>query len=411
MSVFVTDGDQRATLAAVRSLGRAGIPVTVGHHDEESLAGTSRYCVHRVRYSDPESDPAAFQEFLRTAMRTGEYRVLLPMTDVTTQLVAELREELADTVRIPIPTAAVVEAARDKRHVLALAAGRGIPVPETWEPAAGEALEDFAARLHYPAVVKTRFSRQRRGEGWIHGGVTYAATPAELVAKYRAMDAVVPAPIVQETIPGDGIGVFLVLWRGELKAAFCHRRLREKPPWGGVSVLRESLPLDTELVRQSEQLLRALDWEGAAMVEYKRDRRDGRARLMEVNGRFWGSLQLAVDAGLDFPLLVYRLATGEDVAPMLAYRAGVKSRWLLGDLDHLLTVLRAKNVANGRPRIETSRLGAVAGFLNFFDRDTHGEVQRWSDRGPGWYECRRWLADAFGSHARKPSKAEAGRAR
>jgi predicted ATP-grasp superfamily ATP-dependent carboligase len=411
MSVFVTDGDQRATLAVVRSLGRAGIPVAVGHHDEQSLAGASRYCVHRVRYPAPECDPTGFQRFLRTEMRAGGYRVLLPMTDVTTQLVAELRDELAGKVRIPIPPAAVVEAARDKRHVLALAANLGILAPETWEPVAGESLEDFAARIRYPAVVKTRFSRQRRGENWVHGGVTYAATPSELVAKYRAMDAVIPAPIVQETIAGDGIGVFLLLWRGELKAAFCHRRLREKPPWGGVSVLRESLPLDAELVRQSEQLLRALDWEGAAMVEYKRDRRDGRAKLMEVNGRFWGSLQLAVDAGLDFPLLVYRLALGEDVAPAMAYRAGVKSRWLLGDLDHLLTVLRAKSVANGRPRMEASRLGAVARFFNFFDPKTHGEVQRWSDRAPGWYECRRWLTETFGSRSRKATKAEASRAR
>lgn len=411
MSVFVTDGDQRATLAVVRSLGRAGIPVTVGHHDEESLAGASRYCVRRVRYPDPESDPVGFQEFLWTEMRAGGYRVLLPMTDVTTQLVAELRDDVSDTVCLPIPPAAVVEAARDKRQVLSLAARLGIPAPETWEPAAGEPLETFAARLRYPAVVKTCFSRQRRGENWVHGGVSYAATPAELMAKYRAMDDLIPAPIVQETIAGEGLGVFLLIWRGELRAAFCHRRLREKPPWGGVSVLRESLPLDAELVRQSEQLLRALNWQGAAMVEFKRDRRDGRAKLMEVNGRFWGSLQLAVDAGLDFPLLVYRLALGENVAPAMAYRAGVKSRWLLGDLDHLLTVLRARNVSNGRPRIETSRLSAVARFLNFFDPDTHGEVQRWSDRAPGWYECRRWLAEAFGSRAQKVTEAEGGRAR
>lgn len=411
MSVFVTDGDQRATLAVVRSLGRAGVPVTVGHHEAESLAGASRYCLRRVRYPHPEKDPAAFRTFLRTAMRTGEYRLLLPMTDVTTQLVAEAGNELAEFVRMPVPPPAVVEAARDKRHVLALAARLGIAAPETWEPAAGESLEDFSARLRYPVVIKSCYSRQRRGEGWVHGGVQYAATPAELIAKYRAMDALIPAPIVQETIAGDGVGVFLLLWRGERKAAFCHRRLREKPPWGGVSVLRESLPLDAELVWQSEQLLRALGWEGVAMVEYKRDRRDGRAKLMEVNGRFWGSLQLAVDAGLDFPLLVYRLALGEPVAPALEYRAGVKSRWLLGDLDRLLTVLRAPNAANGRPRIESSRLGAVAQFLNFFDPDTRGEVLRWSDRAPGWYEWRRWLADALGARSRRATKAEAGRAR
>jgi predicted ATP-grasp superfamily ATP-dependent carboligase len=411
MSVLLTDGDQRVALAVVRSLGRAGIPVVVGHWAKESLAGTSRHCARRVCYPDPERDPAGFQEFLVREMRTGRYRLLLPITDVTTELVAERRSELTPHVRVPIPPLEVVARARDKQHVEALARQLGVEVPESYEPRAGESLEAFAARLPYPVVVKARSSRQRSDGGWVHGGVHYAATPEEFLRHYRATDAVIPAPVVQERLEGEGLGVFLLCWGGEVQAAFCHRRLREKPPWGGVSVLRESLPPDRELIHRSAELLRALGWEGAAMVEYKRDRRDGRAKLMEVNGRFWGSLQLAVDAGMDFPLLLYRLAMDQPIGALPTYRAGVKSRWVLGDLDHLLTVLRNRGKASGLPAPTTGRLRACLDFLLiFFDPAVRSEVQRWSDRGPGWYECRQWLKELFRARQPLPEKQVGSRA-
>jgi predicted ATP-grasp superfamily ATP-dependent carboligase len=197
--------------------------------------------------------------------------------------------------------------------------------------------------------------------------------------------------LIQEKIEGEGRGVFLLVWNGKLKAAFCHRRLREKPPWGGVSVYRESLPLDQAMVERSFALLQAMEWQGVAMLEFKMDRRDGVAKLMEMNPRFWGSLQLATDAGMNFPLLLYRLACGENVPPQFEYRSGMKSRWLLGDLDHLWLTLtpRREHIfqTNG-----VSRLRACARFLKFFERGLHYEVGRFSDWRPGWYECRNYLS-------------------
>jgi hypothetical protein len=200
---------------------------------------------------------------------------------------------------------------------------------------------------------------------------------------------------VQEKVEGEGRGVFLLLWDGEVKAAFCHRRLREKPPWGGVSVLSESLPLDEELVGRSAALLRKLGWQGVAMVEYKLDARDARAKLMEVNGRFWGSLQLAIDAGMDFPLLLYRLATGEDVPAQRNYRAGVKSRWLLGDLDHLWIRLRHAQGPNGAPLGGGSRLRACLDFLKLAERGQRYDVMRAEDFGPAWFELKGYVRDAL----------------
>src|SRR6185503_9660028 len=158
--------------------------------------------------------------------------------------------------------------------------------------------------------------------------------------------------LLQRRVSGVGEGFFALRWGGRTVSMFAHRRLREKPPAGGVSVYRESIALDDGLMGPGLRLLEALGWNGVAMIECKREEATGRQVIMEVNGRFWGSLQLAIDAGVDFPSLLVRCAAGETVPFSADYRVGVRSRWFWGDVDHLYLRLR-----NG------SRRGALRDFL------------------------------------------------
>ena len=390
MDVFVTDGEQRSSLAVVRALGGAGIRMTVGSAERASLAGASRYCAARVQYPSPRSDPKGFQCFLREEMQRRDPVLLLPMTDVTVQLVVRVRDLLPERVHIPFPSEEKIDWVQDKRRVLLTAREVGMGIPETFLLEPDERLEEVAPRVRFPVVIKPRFSRYLCGNRWVNGDVRYARDADELKATYLASHAKIPFPLVQEKIEGEGRGVFLLLWNGEMKAAFCHRRLREKPPWGGPSVYRESIPLDESLVRKSAALLRTIGWQGAAMVEFKMDGRNGEAKLMEVNGRFWGSLQLASDAGMNFPLLLYRLVCGEHAAAQFDYQSGVRSRWLLGDLDHLLIRLRGERGPDGSG-IRGTRLGACMDFLKFHERNTRYEVFRREDFRPGIQEIRDYL--------------------
>src|SRR5262249_5104878 len=118
----------------------------------------------------------------------------------------------------------------------------------------------------------------------------------------------------------------------------------------------------------------------------------GIPRLMEINGRFWGSLQLALDAGLNFPFLLYQLATGQPVAiAPTGYRVGVKSRWLLGDLDHLLLRLCKSDEALRLPPGYPSRWRCVMDFFRFISKDLNYEIERWNDLGPARYEIGTYL--------------------
>jgi predicted ATP-grasp superfamily ATP-dependent carboligase len=397
MSLFVTDGEQRPTLAVVRALGRAGISVTVGSDQPTCLAGRSRYCSRTVRYPSPLKHPESFQAFVQQEVAGGRYKVLLPMTDVTLQLVGEARDALVSHVCLPIPCQEKIQLVQDKQQLLSLAERVGVTCPRTFVLQEQESLEDLARRVPYPVAIKSRYSRLRRGGRWALGSVQYAHDAQDLINKYRKAQSQIPGPLIQERIEGEGQGVFLLMWDGEPKAAFGHRRLREKPPWGGVSVYCESIPLKDELVRQSVSLLKAIGWQGVAMVEYKMDRRDRRPKLMEVNGRFWGSLQLSIDAGVNFPWLLYRLAIGEKIPAQFDYKIGVKSRWLFGDLDHLLIRLTHSGALNGLPSDAPSRFRTCVNFLRFYEPGLHYEVWRLDDPRPGWFECKSYVRETVRS--------------
>jgi predicted ATP-grasp superfamily ATP-dependent carboligase len=272
---------------------------------------------------------------------------------------------------------------------MSLAEEKGIPIPKTVVVHDPADLKSAIRRVGLPAVVKARFSRFPLGGQWMNGGgVRYVHTKAELDKAYRAVQEVAPSPLVQEYIPGDGRGIFVLMNRGQLRAAFAHRRIREKPPSGGVSVLSESVVLDSQLLEHSERMLEALKWHGVAMVEFRRDARDGVSKLLEINGRFWGSLQLAVDAGVDFPYLLYRLAIDGDVEPVFTYQVGVRLRWWLGDLDWLLLRLRERGGIAGQ-------LGAIVEFLKPQGKTTRAEVFRRDDPAPALLELLQYLRDAF----------------
>lgn len=389
MSALVTPGDLRSALAVTRSLGRRGIAVTVADQRGRSLAGASRYCHESLRLSSAATAPHAFLRDIQHALEQGKHRVVIPVDDVALSLIAQARTQLEDIAALPFPDAETIQQAHDKAALAALAQEHGVPVPRTVVIRDSADLETAIRRIGFPAVVKARVSRVGVAGRWRSApGTHYVRTPAELEAAWRSVDAAIPEPIVQECIPGEGRGVFVLMNRGRLRAAFAHRRLREKPPSGGVSVLSESIALDPRLLAHAQRILEALKWHGVAMVEFKHDARDGIARLLEINGRFWGSLQLAVDAGVDFPYLLYRLAVDGDVEPVLTYAAGVRLRWSLGNADWLLLRLR-EGAGAGR------KLRAVVELARSTGKTTRGEVFRRDDPGPGIVELRQYLGHAL----------------
>src|SRR5438046_7108708 len=117
----------------------------------------------------------------------------------------------------------------------------------------------------------------------------------------------------------------MLLQKGECAAAFQRRRLKEGPATGGVAVMAIAEALDPALAEASLKLLRALEWEGPAMVEFRVDRETGNCIFMEVNGRYWGTSSLPILARVDFPLYHLQILRGEQ--PRVADQYAIGVRW------------------------------------------------------------------------------------
>jgi predicted ATP-grasp superfamily ATP-dependent carboligase len=331
--VIVLDANERSSLALTRSIGRTGVSVVVADHLTHTLAGASRYARASLQYPSPAQEPGAFRVWLRALAAAHPGAVLLPMTDHTLPLCLEERDALSG-LKLPFPTLHAYQAVSDKYELFRRCEQLVIDVPATTLVRPGDALkpEDWLHQL--PIVVKPRWSAARVDGRLLRQSVTYAQSADQVVALVqRALEEGAQGVLLQEHIAGEGRGIFGLYDHGRRIATFAHRRLREKPPSGGVSVYSESMPVDPHLTSAMDRLLGPLDWHGVAMAEFKVTAR-GRAVLIEINGRFWGSLQLAVDAGVDFPKLLYDLASGGSPACPTHYQVGRRLRWLLGDFDH-----------------------------------------------------------------------------
>jgi predicted ATP-grasp superfamily ATP-dependent carboligase len=394
-TIFVTDGTERPALAIARSLGRRGYTVVVGSDQRVSLASTSRYCARRVQYPSPYRDRAGFERFLFDFVERGAIDVVLPVSDVTTRVVCAHQDQIRRRAALAVPPLEAFDAVSDKAALLERAARGGIPIPRTQLVSGLPRLREVLHDVEYPAVVKPTRSRIPFDGGWTRTVVHYAYSATELQNLYQSVAYLSSSPsLIQQRIVGPGIGAFMLFDRGRLTCQFGHRRLREKPPAGGVSVLRESIAVTPEIKEYATRVFGDLGWHGPVMMEFKQDDRTGQLYLMEVNGRFWGSLQLAIDAGVDFPLLVMELALGQSPRPQLPYRTGIRSRWLLGDLDHLYLRLLKRDRDLQLPPSAPSRLRTLLEFMKLCQRNTHYEVARLDDPRPFLHEIGQAIAGA-----------------
>ena len=346
MRVLVTDATYKHALAAVRALGTQGFEVIAGSSRRVAQSFYSRYCMGKVVHPDPR-DEARFIPAMLDCVRRRQIDVLLPIGYQANVVLSRHKDEFSGFVRLPVADWQTMQIACDKGKTIAWAQHIGIPTPAVYD--VPQAVDCF------PVVVKRVMES---------GGVRYVNSPEELAG----LD--LTEAVLEEYIPGEGYGFFALFDTGKCRALFMHRRLREYPPTGGASTAAVSID-DPTLRELGIRLLESLSWHGVAMVEFRKDGRDGQYKLMEINPKFWGSLDLAIASGVNFPCLAARMAAGFPVEEVFSYRVGQRFRWFWpDDLLHLLA----------RP----ASLGAVLGDM--FRRDTRGNFS-WRDPAPNLFQA------------------------
>jgi predicted ATP-grasp superfamily ATP-dependent carboligase len=382
--VLVLDAHTTQALACVRSLGRAGYVTFVASSRRWALASWSRYC-REYYYLASES----LEEFarLRDWASSRGVSIVLPLTERSCVLCNVERSDWQQQgITVGCETGDSLLLSFDKARTLALVAECGVAIPRTHAPASLEDCYAAAREIGFPCVVKSRFSHYWTGSDFVEGGGTsYVSDEQQLDTKVRNHRQGDIWPLVQRFVEGTGKGLFTVCDHGRPLMWFAHERLRDVRPSGSGSSLRRAVPVDPRMLEPAERLLRRMHWHGPAMVEF-RDTGHGEPCLMEINGRFWGSLELAVRAGADFPRMWTEVLRGEASPAPTPATMGVTVRWLWGDVKRLLYVLSGPPA--GYPGFYPTRL---QGLRELFGRQPPGtQLESWRADDP-WPGVGEWI--------------------
>ncbi|HVW11799.1 MAG TPA: ATP-grasp domain-containing protein [Bryobacteraceae bacterium] len=361
----------RIVIPVARRLAARGIPV------HAALIGRGRHLTSRALRSftwlpDNEREPERFLEELRALIQERDIDTIMPCGDECLKALMACDEQVRELAYYCAPKPESVEKILHKPDTLAVAEAAGISVPRDYHIPDVVMLTAMRHEIRFPVIVKPR-SR----EGEIATGIKSEAVHnfERLREHFDRFPDFGKWFLIQDYIPGHGVAVDMLMHEGHPVAATQHRRIREYPVRGGVSISAETEPIDPELLRESIALLRALEWEGVAMVEFRKDPVSGRIGLMEVNGRFWGSISLALHSGVDFPWYLWQIAHGERPAPAIP-RAGTRFRWLAGDLKRMWEAITS-------PERYGWRVAAQA-FTDF--ASTKDSIWSWSDPWPAVQE-------------------------
>jgi predicted ATP-grasp superfamily ATP-dependent carboligase len=313
-----------------RSLHAYRVPVDVASF-RSAAPIRSRAIREFVRLPRPDLFPAEFVDQLRLYIRQRGHDMLIPADDQSAIAVAKHYEVLKDMLHIACPPPQILQLVLNKASTLETAQACGIRVPKSILVSNSARLHDLADVIPFPWILKPAEKEQQEEEF----KSCKFATAEEMRKQFPTARQFTPNMLLQEYCPGVGVGVEMLIHKGECLAVFQHRRLKEWPYGGGVAVTAIAEFPDPTLVQSSLALLRALQWEGVAMVEFRVNPADGQAILMEVNGRYWGTISLPILAGMDFPLYHWRLLHDEPMDVPSTYAIGTKWRWTLGYLYRL----------------------------------------------------------------------------
>jgi hypothetical protein len=304
---------------------------------------SSKYCAKKIVLRQ-NCTSAEYLEQIRSEFDTINPRMFLPMSDKSLGIISEDDFLYSKAPIAPLKTLLMVQ---HKEELLAICKDISVETPLTKLVNESADILDWHT---FPAVLKTARAGEVGREN--KPAVQYFQTKSDLENFINSNRQLSPW-LLQEQIVGPGKGVFVLAQNGEIISSFCHERLLDKPPTGGVSVLSKSIVQSESPIPEATRLIRALNWTGIAMVEFKISASTGKAYLMEINPRFWGTLQLSISCGVDFPWLLFLMHLGEleskrarqAIEQAKYYKTGKRLRWDLGTVDHLLIRLKKEGPA------------------------------------------------------------------
>jgi predicted ATP-grasp superfamily ATP-dependent carboligase len=328
--VLITDGEERAALAACRGLASAGYRVTVVARHRPAATHWSRSCAERLLLPDARQSVSAFIAGLEEVLAARTHSAVIPGSDASLWAISDHRDSLETFTRLGLPPRDVVRRCLDKVALLDAAEAAGLASPESRSCASSAEAADAAAELGYPVVVKPVSSFRRAGGGLSQQSVV-VVQDANVLA--RVAPAYEPSFLVQRFEHARFLSCTGVIADGRLLGLTTSRVPRLWPPVAGMHSFSETVPTPEGLADRVRRLLGTLGWQGIFQFQML-ESADGRFSVIDLNPRLFGSIALDVRAGANLAALWCDWLLGGSPTPVVA-RSAVRFRWEEGELCHL----------------------------------------------------------------------------
>jgi predicted ATP-grasp superfamily ATP-dependent carboligase len=300
----------------------------------------SRYATTTFLLPSAEKEGARFAQAVAAEAHGRGAAAIFFATDAALWALSRWRDVLPEKLRATLPPASSVARVLDRAALHDLAQSIGVACVESLSVTAGEDIEPAlrqAASLPFPVLVRPLSPWMEGKDGAFR---ISDRTTVEEVGELRRLFHQRPdlhrgGCLIEQRPHGRSLGYGTVCSGGEVLAEVFQERIREERPLSEIATFARTIAPDEEVRHLGRQVLQALSWNGPAKVEFIRTN-SGELRLVTVIGRLWGSTQLALEAGVDVPLLWYRLAQGQAVQGQNLARPGIRLRWMLGDARGLL---------------------------------------------------------------------------
>lgn len=321
LKVLITDGANKNTLSILRHLDDSECRIDITTHLPKwlTLCSYSKYCKNTIKlYSDPQDIDGYAKELIQV-LKKADYDVLIPVGLNSNLVASKYKSEIQSYVNLLAPDWEYMKIAANKDMTMNLASCIGVPIPQTVVLDDPRDLRDIT---EFPVVIKSSDESKNY--------IKYCNNPQELLENFNELFSKSRTKIIcQEYIEGFGCGFFGIYQEGRLISHFLHKRLKEFPITGGPSAVAESF-FDEKLYHSGKQLCDALHWNGPIMAEFKYDTIKGEYKLIEINPKLWGSLDLTIEAGINVPKILIQSALRKEIDCTPTYRY-VKYRWVFPD--------------------------------------------------------------------------------
>ena len=333
MNILIVNYIGNNVTSAIRSFVKLGHSVDIAIPSKKLSLGIRKY--YKSKYlnkiyiiNSPTIAPEKFKNDLLKIVSSNKYDSILPFGVVSTISIARIKNELSEYTNIGIADYNIIELIHNKEKLQLLLNDNGFKVPKVYEY---ESIEDLKnIQIKFPVVIKIR-----KGCG-VDKGVRYAENFEELECNYQDLNSKTTLnpdiedffkPMIQEYIPGkihDGLFLFN---KGKMKSAMTQIREVTYPISGGVGV-NNITTYEPGLIKYGKEILEFVKWHGPCQVEVKKDERDGGYKLIEINPKLWGTLDLSIKAGINFALKSVEIAVNGDTKEQYDYKVGLKYKWL-----------------------------------------------------------------------------------